>query len=181
MREQSSSTLRLASLAAGVAALLALAGSGCSAPDPNARFQGKFPDQATFKPVADMLIHRCASLDCHGQPGRNLKLYGVIGLRLQAGDTPSLPGPLGWASADEYAADYRSVVGLEPEVMTQVIDDGGKNPERLSLVAKPRNLQVHKGGTLMVPGDIQDKCLLSWLTPGGTVDTASCQASLKLP
>ena len=151
----------------------------CSSPDPNQRFSGKFPDETTFKPVADMMIHRCGSLDCHGQPGRNLKIYGVIGLRLAAGDVPSLPDLKHKTTPAEYDADYGSVCGLEPETLTAVFLDGGKNPERLTMVQKARNVQVHKGGTIIVAGDVQDKCMLSWLT--GTVDTDSCAASLKLP
>lgn len=152
--------------------------ASCSSPDPAARTVGNFPTEDSFKPVANMLIARCGSLDCHGQPGRNLKIYGASGLRLAATDSPQKAGPL-YATPAEYDADYGSVCGLEPETLSAVFQDGGKNPERLTMVQKARNAQVHKGGTIIVPGDVQDKCMLSWLT--GTVDTDSCAASLKLP
>jgi hypothetical protein len=169
----------LSALCVAAIAFVAVSTQGaCSSPDPNERTVGKFPDEATWKPVANMLLHRCGSLDCHGQPGRNLKLYGTGGLRLTGGDVPSKPTPL-YASPAEYTADYASVCGLEPETLTAVFHDGGKNPERLTMVQKARNVQVHKGGTIIVPGDVQDKCLLSWLT--GTIDTDSCTASLALP
>jgi hypothetical protein len=151
---------------------------GCSSPDPAARTVGNFPDAASFKPVADMMIARCGSLDCHGQPGRNLKIYGASGLRLAPSDSPQKAGPL-YATPAEYDADYASVCGLEPETLSAVFQDGGKNPERLTLVQKARNTQAHKGGTIIVRGDAQDRCMLSWLT--GTVDTQSCKDSLKLP
>ncbi len=157
----------------------------CGTPDPNAREKGKFPDEAQFIPnpdagrnaasVADFLVHRCGSLDCHGQAGRNLKIYGSEGLRLAAGDTPG-GNP---TTAMEYDADYRSVCGLEPEILTEVVADGGKNPERLSLVQKPRNTQDHKGGQIIKIGDVQDKCMLSWLS--GATDTDSCAQALMLP
>ena len=177
-RTQTPWTTRLA-LVAVAAAGLAIVDGGCSSPDSTERFHGKFPDETTWKPVADMLIHRCGSLDCHGQPGRNLKLYGYIGLRLAPGDSPQPATPLGWATTAEYDADYASVCGLEPENLTAVFEDGGKDPERLTLVQKPRNTQVHKGGKIIAIGDVQDKCLLSWLA--GSVDTASCTAALTLP
>jgi hypothetical protein len=162
------------------AAALAVIASSCASPDPNAREHATLPDEGQFQPVADMLIHRCGSLDCHGTLARNLKIYGVAGLRSAAGDVPSPMAPDGGdSSADEYHADYRSVCGLEPEVMSAVVKDGGKNPERLTLVQKPRATQDHKGGKIIQIGDDQDKCLLSWLS--GTTDVASCKASLQLP
>jgi hypothetical protein len=148
----------------------------CSMPDADDRFQGTFPDQTQFQPVADMMIHRCGSLDCHGQPGRNLRIAGTEGMRLAPGDTPSPPGP---STTDEYAADYRAVCGLEPEVMTAVVNDKGANPERLTMVQKARATQEHKGGAVIIAGDVQDKCMLSWLA--GTADTTSCSNALNLP
>jgi hypothetical protein len=148
----------------------------CSLPDSNDRFSGNFPDQTQFQPVADMMIHRCGSLDCHGQPGRNLRIVGSEGMRLAPGDVPSPPGP---STADEYAADYQAVCGLEPEVMTAVVNDKGANPERLTMVEKARNTEEHKGGAVIIPGDDQDKCMLSWLA--GSTDTTSCANALNLP
>ena len=168
----------LPALVMGLLVCAMLGNNGCSSPEANARTVGKFPDPATWKPLADMMIVRCGSLDCHGQPGRNLKLYGASGLRLAATDNPVKAGPL-YATTDEYNADYASVCGLEPEMLTVVFADGGKDPERLTLVQKARNTQEHKGGTIIVRGDVQDRCMLSWLT--GTLDTQSCKDALKLP
>jgi hypothetical protein len=162
-----------------VASVIAIV-AACSTPDPNAREHAALPDETQFQPVADMLIHRCGSLDCHGTPARNLKIYGTSGLRLAGGDVPSGMEPDGGdSSADEYHADYGSVCGLEPEVMSAVIKDGGKNPERLTLVQKPRATQDHKGGKIIAIGDVQDKCLLSWLS--GQTDVTSCKQALQLP
>jgi hypothetical protein len=137
---------------------------------------------AAFKPVALFLDHRCGTLDCHGQVGRNLRLYGKEGLRLDPpsctatgmGGLPStcnVPGikPM---TADELEADYRSAVTLEPEIMTEVVTQGGAQPDRLTLVRKPRAEEHHKGGQVITVGDDQDVCLTSWLA--GAVDTTAC-------
>jgi hypothetical protein len=39
--------------------------------------------------VAAMLIEACGSLDCHGTVGRNLRLYGNIGLRYGDSGVPT--------------------------------------------------------------------------------------------
>jgi hypothetical protein len=115
-----------------------------------------------------MLIATCGTLDCHGQIGRNLRFFGARGLRLAPQDNPGDNA----TTAREYDEDYFSLIGLEPELLSDVIADGGARPERLSLVRKARALDAHKGGRLMVPGDPRDLCLLSWLA--GPVDTAAC-------
>jgi hypothetical protein len=128
-----------------------------------------------FPPLGAFLIHRCGSLDCHGEVGRNLRIYGKDGLRLDPqGLTNGSP-----TSADEYEADYRSVVALEPEIMAEVVHDHGANPERLTFYRKPLGLEFHKGGRLIAKGDVQDKCIRSWLA--GAVDTTSCTAALAAP
>jgi hypothetical protein len=40
------------------------------------------PPREGFESVADAMQPSCGTLDCHGQPGRNLRLYGGRGLRL---------------------------------------------------------------------------------------------------
>ena len=101
-----------------------------------------------FPPLGAFLVHRCGSLDCHGEVGRNLRIYGKDGLRLDPhGLTNGSP-----TSADEYEADYRSVVALEPG------DHGGgregsrrppRAPHVLSQAARARVAQgrpAHRGG-----------------------------------
>lgn len=127
------------------------------------------PDRASFPPVAELLVKRCGTLDCHGQTGRNLRLYGSLGLRLSATDRPVSKGQ---TSKDEYDQDFDSVVGLEPEILSAVVSSGGANPERLTLVRKARGAEAHKGGTLWHAGDSQDLCVTSWLS--GHTDVADC-------
>ncbi len=155
------------------AALLPFVLPACaSAPDGNARIAIVAPSAASFPAVATFLEQRCGTLDCHGQVGRSLRLYGFVGLRLDPTDVPG-----GRATTpDEVDADYQSVVGLEPEILAAVVQDGGARPERLTLVRKARGTEHHKGGVLITPGDAQDRCLTSWLA--GAVDEGACASAL---
>jgi hypothetical protein len=113
------------------AALVALA---CSAPDPNAQTVVVGPSRSQFDMVQPFMGSSCGSLDCHGVRYRNLKVYGVNGLRFLPGDVPG-GNPTTPAEVD---ATYASVVFLEPEIMNEVVADNGQNPERLTLVRKAR-------------------------------------------
>jgi hypothetical protein len=145
------------------------------APDGNARVAIVAPSAASFPAVSAFLEQRCGTLDCHGQVGRSLRLYGFVGLRLDPNDVPG-----GRATTpDEVDANYQSVVGLEPEVLAAVVQDGGARPERLTLVRKARGTEHHKGGALVTPGDAQDRCLTSWLA--GAVDESACADALMTP
>ena len=79
----------------------------------------------------------------------------------------------------ELAVDYQSVVGLEPEILAAVVEQGGAQPERLTLVRKARGSEHHKGGALIMVGDAQDRCLTSWLA--GAVDDTACADALTTP
>lgn len=127
------------------------------------------PPRTGFEPVANALVASCGTLDCHGQMGRNLRLFGGHGLRLASSDDPGGKP----TTAAEYQASYWSTVGLEPEILDQVVREDGAQPERLMLVRKARGLVKHKGGTLMQTGDALDRCLLLWL--GGHPDLTLCQ------
>jgi hypothetical protein len=122
--------------------------------------------------VADVLQRSCGTLDCHGQVGRGLRLYGGRGLRLDPrGNSADAP-----TSVAEYDESYWSVVGLEPELLSAVVQDHGRLPERLTMVRKARGVEKHKGGTLLMAGDAQDRCLLSWLA--GALERATCDEVL---
>jgi hypothetical protein len=130
------------------------------------------PDRASFPPVADLLVHRCGTLDCHGQTSRNMRLYGHLGLRLAPSDRPDSKGT---STSAEYDESFASVVGLEPEIMSAVVKAGGAQPDRLTFIRKARGTENHKGGTLFVEGDAQDRCVTSWLA--GSTDVATCTAA----
>ena len=137
--------------------------------------------ELAFGPVADYLDHRCGTLDCHGQSGRNLRIWGCNGMRLDQFDVPSCNRLVGGkpTTVQEHEATYRSVVGLEPSVMTAVVQGGGQHPELLTLVRKARGTEAHKGGAIVTPGDAQDKCITSWLA--GNTDTTACASATGLP
>jgi len=160
---------------AAVALIVAWA-SACSAPPPDARFVATPPDRATFPPVAEELVHRCGTLDCHGSSSRNLRIYGSTGLRLDPADRPSASQASTKAEIDR---DFDGVVGLEPEILGAVVASGGAAPERLTLVRKARGAEDHKGGAPFTEGDDQDTCLTSWLA--GHTDAAACTRALTLP
>jgi hypothetical protein len=157
-------------------AVLAVVALACSAPSPDARFVETMPDTTTFPEVAAMLLQACGTLDCHGTVARNLRLYGDTGLRASPTDVPSTLIP---TTADEIAQDYDSVVGLEPEIMSDVVASGGADPERLTFLRKARGTESHKGGAVVVPGDPRDVCMTTWLQ--GHADASACAAALALP
>jgi hypothetical protein len=163
------------------AATFALAGAvigACSTPPADTRIGVVAPDRAQFAPVAAYLDHRCGSLDCHGSAQRNLVVYGCEGLRLGDADVPGCRRMGGTDSTEEEIdATFRSVVGLEPAVMTAVVNGKGEHPELLTLVRKARGQESHKGGTLVVPGDAQDVCVASWLA--GATDADACAAAVS--
>ena len=152
--------------------MLALLIVACTFPSSTATNIVTPPDRATFPPVADLLEKRCGTLDCHGSSFRNLRVYGSLGLRLDPADRPLSKGQ---TTPDEYDADFASIVGLEPEIMNEVVTSGGASPDRLTFVRKARGSEHHKGGSLMQAGDPEDACITSWLA--GHTDVAGCAAA----
>jgi hypothetical protein len=137
--------------------------------------------EKAFGSVANLLEHRCGSLDCHGQPTRNLRIYGCEGMRLSPGDVSICNRTKGGrqTTPDEHQATYRSLVGLEPTVMSEVVANQGRDPELLTFVRKARGTESHKGGMLFTPGDDQDNCVTSWLA--GRTNLTACGNALKIP
>ena len=83
-------------------------------------------------------------------------------------------------TAAEYEADYESVIGLEPEILSEVVMQGGSDPTRLRILSKPMGLIEHKGGTLIQVDDPQYTCIVSWLSQ--SVNATACQtATLMMP
>jgi hypothetical protein len=154
---------------------LAIAYCACAAPDPNATTTLATPDRASFVSVQAFLDHRCGTLDCHGTRYRNLRMWGHDGMRLAFGDVPGASP----TTTDEVDASYAAVVALEPEIMSAVVADHGADPERLTLVRKARGTEKHAGGAIVVPGDVRDVCITSWLA--GETDETACAAALVYP
>lgn len=161
-------------------ALVALAGvmgvvlgSGCSSPDAGARIDALGPDPATFPPVAHALSLRCGTLDCHGSMYRNYRIYGYGSLRVRPADLPNSPRT---TTPDEAKASYDALVGLEPELMREVVLSKGGGLDRLTVVRKGRGDEAHKGGQLIKRGDDTDVCLTGWLR--GVPDADACKRSV---
>ena len=149
----------------------ALAPLGCAETVPEETTH--LPNRAEFPLVLDALERRCATLDCHGTPGRNLRLYTGSGLRL---DPTNIPGN-GQTTEEEYTASYWSVYGLEPEVMSAVVGDGGADPMRLLILQKARGMDHHKPGALIEEGDDTDLCIRTWLK--GKTNEARCKTAAE--
>lgn len=154
------------------AALVVLVASCASAPDSNAQTLILQPDYETYKQYVNPYVQRrCGTLDCHGQPGRAYRIYGVNGLRPydvgDAGtDTPlTSGGEQGGPAVQEFEtrANFESAIALEPEEMSRVVARQGQYPDTLLLLRKPRLLERHKGGQVMGTGDRGYDCLVSWL------------------
>jgi hypothetical protein len=152
------------------------AAAGCTTPSSEARFVATPPDRASFPPVAQMLVVTCGTLDCHGTVARNFKIYGNVGLRFAPADVPSA---LTATTSDEVDQTFASLVGLEPEILSEVVTSGGQAPERLTVVRKARGAEHHNPGAIVTTGDDRDVCLTSWLA--GKVDTGACTRALDYP
>lgn len=154
---------------AALALASVVSAGGCSSPDAGARVDPIGPDVAQFAYVAPVLSRRCGSIDCHGSMFRNMRVYGYGGLRLGAATAPDFPTHL---TPEEVTATYESVVGLEPEIMRDVVKAGGAGVERLTFIRKGRGDEEHKGHRRITPGDSSDRCFTTWLA--GSVDIAAC-------
>jgi hypothetical protein len=158
-----------------VACLLA---AGCAEPPSDARVtETVLPDRGTFPYVGEVLEVHCGTLDCHGSVFRNLRIYGDEGLRYSPADHPCVPSD---TTEGEFGQDYDSVVGLQPEVLNEVMADHGADPERLDLLAKPMGIDAHKGLTIITKGDDKYTCITSWLA-GDTNKPACLSAMLSTP
>jgi hypothetical protein len=114
---------------------------------------------ATIGGVSPVIERRCGSLDCHGNPARNMRVYSSRGLRLP-NDAGLTPGG-GDTTLDEISANYQSLLTLEPELTNKVLD--GADPYTLLIVKKPLEIEKHKGGPVMKRNDDAEQCIVSWL------------------
>lgn len=176
-------------LAMGVSAGIgiALGFSGCVSND--GITEAICPPIDDFQPVSAVLEQRCGTLDCHGDPARPFKLYGRIGLRAPILDPDSgidadnyYSGGSEQTTAQELELNYRSLCGLEPELITDVTAGEGSASD-LTLVRKPRLQERHKGGKIWDEGKPGDRCFVKWLQnqyqPGG-YDPVDCNTELGL-
>lgn len=131
------------------------------------------PDRATFQAPARMLIRRCGTLECHGSNYRNFRLYGKGGRRLNPAHHPDTPE----TTAEEYDADFDSVISVEPELTSSVVQGGGAYPGVLTITRKGRGEEAHKGGAPNPKGGDADLCWTSWLKDA--LDTDACERAVS--
>jgi hypothetical protein len=161
-------------------AVSTIAWSVACSPPANGRIGVDAPNEALFPPVADLLAYRCGSLDCHGSTARNFIIWSCEGLRLDQDAAPGCRSQGGTnTTGPEYTATYRSLVGLEPLVMSQVVASGGANPDLLTFVRKARGEEDHQGGKLWNAGSPDDLCVAQWLEDESST-TATCKSALGL-
>lgn len=122
--------------------------------------------------VEPYITLRCGSLDCHGDAGRPLRLYGGAGLRLR----PELRGD--FTSAEENRASVLAFAGISPDASA-----GGEVSQHLALL---KGLAVSAGGLAHVGGDVWQsvedmgyRCLEAWLR-GQLMDAPDIRAECAL-
>jgi len=117
------------------------------------------PHKAEFSAVSSVLEQRCGGLDCHGQPARNMRIFGVYGLRLDGRDVPGGRD----TTPDEVEATFQSLVTIDPERLSQVSAAKGEGAETWLPLSKGRGREAHQGGARLNPGAPADQCVVSWL------------------
>jgi hypothetical protein len=160
-------------LALSVGSLVAWGAAACAGPSDGV-ITSVVPPSDGFPAVSRVLSAHCGSLDCHGQIGRNLRVYGQYGLRLDPTTRPDGEG----TTLLEDETTYDSVVTIEPEILAAVYADGGRSPERLTMIRKARGTEHHKGDTVFHVNDDGDRCLVSWVA--GKIDVNACSAASKI-
>jgi hypothetical protein len=178
------SAFLLAAAAAGIAST----GACASTPNPNATTQIYTPDDAFELWAGEIddaggagpdavLGKRCGTLDCHGQPGRPLRIYSQDGLRID-NDAGNYSGGQP-ETQQEQLANFTAAIGLQPELTSKVFA-GELDPHSvLLLLRKPLQLERHEGGQVSKPGDAIDQCLSSWFADKPNV--AACASAASVP
>lgn len=92
----------------GAACALVLCACGAAEPESGRLTASELPSRDEFVVVDGALQRRCATLDCHGQVGRNLRLYGYGGLRLSTPDDPIVDPVADPTTTAELDASYAS-------------------------------------------------------------------------
>ena len=144
-----------------------------TSPGKEDRFLAAGPDPVAWGArdggVEPVFERRCGTLDCHGQVGRPLVIYG--GNRLRLPNDSGLTAADGGTTDEEIVANYQSVVSLEPERMDRVVREHA-DPYSLLILKKPLHLEGHKGGPGFVLGDDIEVCISTWLRGAMTADVA---------
>ena len=134
------------------------------------------------RPEPDLGTEDCGAGDDCGQ-GRTCKVgIGCVDARIYDYAEYFSGGSIN-TTPSERLENWRSICGLEPELMTVIYccaagegtcggfdyaancaDEADYSVERLTLVRKARLREKHKGAQIWGAGDAGDKCLTNWLT-----------------
>jgi hypothetical protein len=152
--------------AAAVATLLPCIGTACTGYGHETHVVER-PSRDTFSPVSGVLETRCGSLDCHGAPARNLRVYGVYGLRADGSSVTGNPD----TTDEEIDLTYESVTGIDPEALKRAMGEG-EDPSRWVVLSKGSGREAHVGGARLPSGSAGYRCIVSWVT--GQEDLSSC-------
>ena len=165
---------------ASLSALMALGGvvilPACSSYGGELAVSLSMPVRENFDVVSSVLEPHCGTLDCHGGPARNFRVYGKRGIRALGNDTTGANNDTNESDVD---ATYQSIVSIEPEVLSRVFQEHGRDPQRWIVVSKARGAEHHVGGTSIAEGSPGDRCLVSWIS--GALDPSACAADVFGP
>jgi hypothetical protein len=159
-----------------LAVAAALSFGACTGPIPGSQAAPAPLDGAAYVRLVHPIFEaRCATLDCHGNADRPLRLYAETGLRAadELRDTTTL-------TPAELDANVAAVSGLQESTGSEVADDQ-------LLLAKPLGLMKHSGGAVWTTSaDPQYLCVRGWLAgeSGQAEVTAACataRAQVAIP
>ena len=157
-----------------VGLLVAVLLVACSGPK-EGTFTIVAPPENTFAPVvSDALEVHCGTLDCHGSVYRNLRFFGHFGTRASPDEKTGIEP----TSDEEYVRNYDSLIAIEPEALSTIMQKHGAGFDSWIVVTKGTNAEVHKGGQQMKKGDTTYTCLSSWIL--GAVQMDACLQSVNL-
>jgi hypothetical protein len=159
-----------------MAVLGAVVVAACSSYGGDATVSLPTPPRESFGVLSSVLEPHCGTLDCHGGPARNFRVYGKKGIRALGNDTT---GAAIDTNESDVEATYQSIVSIDPEVLSRVFQEHGRDPQRWIVLSKARGLEHHIGGTRFAEGSPGDRCLVSWVS--GTLDPSACAADMFGP
>jgi len=155
-----------------------LLGAGCAGPAGKDVFVLTPPPEETFTPVARVFEMNCGTLDCHGTPSRNMRIFGFYAARL---DPKDRVGATNDTTDAERNATYESVIAIQPEVLSKIFAEHGAHPERWIVITKGRGSEVHKGGGRLPRGSAGDACITSWLAAAVNQDACTQASTITAP
>lgn len=155
-------------------ALVLLVCAGCTRYEDSVS-ELRAPARESFEPVASVLQSNCGTLDCHGSPARNLRVYSAYGMRATGDCVPGDPDTTE-ADVDE---TYRSLIGVDPEGLARLARESHSNASGWIVTSKARGLERHAGGSRLPAGGHGDRCLVSWIL--GAIETDECNADVLGP